>query len=134
MLLEVDSWVQNRARVDGEVERIMDGSGRVERGVLVRPISTGMNLISIVTRLLALDPGRDVSAVMVYDYSRDPAPLYVRRVESIEPSLDLTPLIRAGRGWGLSVGGKAQVVGMMVPRDQLESVRDKVLDLVEELI
>lgn len=139
MLLEVDSWVQNRARVDGEVEKIMEGSGWVERGVLVRPISTGMNLISIVTRLLALDPGRDVSVVMVYDQSRNPAPLYVRRVEGIDgdgvgPSLDLTPLIRAMRDWGYSAGGKAQVVGMMVPRDQLPSIRDRVLDLVEELI
>ena len=134
MLLEVDSWVQNKARVDREIEKIMTGDGWVDGQVLIKTISTRMNLISIVTRLLALNTGQDVSAVIVYDHSRDPSPIYVRRVDRVSPSLDLTPLIRLGREWGVSAGGKAQVVGMMIPRDELEPIREKILGLLEELI
>jgi hypothetical protein len=126
-LLSLEAW--NRGAT--EVERAMDD--QLERGperevgdVLVKTIDTPYLVISTAARRLVFGRENPVVVVVNMGYSEEEAQVYVRRTNQ----LDLAPLIPMMRGRGLSAGGKSEVLGTIVPRSDLESVLDEILDYI----
>jgi len=130
-LLEVDSWLANKEAVDKEFAKAMISDEQKRGEVVVKTISTDMHLTSLVARTTAKALRGKAKAVIVRNVSPANAPFYVR---ATAPGLDLAPLIEVGRSMGCSAGGKPEVVGMVVPRNQLEAVTETVLTALEALL
>lgn len=128
-LLEIQTWQANKEAVDQELERLMAASSKQRGNILIKTINTKMHLTSIVARKASLANHGDIKAVIVQNLERENTPFYIRRTRS---DLDLTPLIDLGRSQGYSAGGKPEVVGMIIPRNHIPDITERVIEYLEK--
>ncbi len=128
-LLRIDSWVENKKAVGAEIDRILGSDVENRNQVVVKTIDTEMHLTSIIARKKALqEKGRKI-AVIVRNMGHENARLYVRRTGNTP---NLIPLIKTARLKGYSAGGKPEVVGMVLPKGEVEKMTDVAIQYVEE--
>jgi hypothetical protein len=128
-LLGLPEWVEGNREVEralaGELER---GPETVSGGVLVKTIDTPYLVISTAARRLLRAREEPVVVVSNLGYSEEEVQVYVRR----KGDLDLAPLIGVMRARGYSAGGKGEVLGVILPREDLEWLLRRVADHVRE--
>ena len=127
-LLNNKTWRANKLAVDREMHKLMSEGHERHGAVAMRTIRTRMHLASIVARQMALQEAGRAKAVIVRNLWGESVTFYIRRAD---PQLDLTPFIALGQGMGYSAGGKPEVVGMIVPREDVSAVTAKVMDYLE---
>ncbi len=127
-LLDVGVWRRNKDRVDTELERLAGVEIRHKGDVAIKDIESGMHITSVVARRFAIDNAGSARVVIVRHYRHDNAIFYVRRTG---PEPDLVPVIGLARNRGYSAGGKPEVVGMVVPVDEVEPMTEQILRYME---
>ena len=126
-LLALEGWQEGNREVETALrEQLERGAETVVEGTLVKTIDTPYLVISTAARRLLRS--RDFSVVVVVNqgFSEEEVQIYVRRVGD----LDLAPLIGQLRQRGLSAGGKSEVLGVILPKDEVDGIMDGVLDFV----
>jgi single-stranded DNA-specific DHH superfamily exonuclease len=128
-LLELSEWVEGSQEVESALERELErGPETVTDGILVKTIDTPYLVISTAARRLLRTRDQPVVIVTNLGYSDDEVQAYVRR----KGELDLAPLIPVMRARGYSAGGKGEVLGVILPADELEWLVRRVMQFVSE--
>jgi hypothetical protein len=79
----------------------------------LKRIHTKFNIISTVTRKIAWDSGKD-TVVLNTGFFKDMDQIYVRSGKNLQP------LIQQGKMLGYRCGGKTEVLGAVVPKENTE--------------
>lgn len=128
-LLEVPEWREGNDEVEGALVRELErGPERVVDGTLVKTIDTPYLVISTAARRLLRTREETEVVVVNLGYSDEEVQVYVRR----RGDLDLAPLIPIMRQRGYSAGGKGEVLGVILPRDDLDWVLCSIRDFFAE--
>jgi hypothetical protein len=128
-LLLVPEWREGNDEVETALVRELErGPETVTEGVLVKTIDTPYLVISTAARRLLRTRDEMVIIVINLGYSDREVQVYVRR----KGPLDLAPLIPVMRGRGYSAGGKGEVLGVILPQDEMDWLLCNVMDYVRE--
>jgi len=128
-LLEVPQWQEGNLEVERALVRELErGPETVTDGILVKTIDTPYLVISTAARRLLRTREESEVVVVNLGYSLEEVQVYVRR----RGDLDLAPLIPVMRQRGYSAGGKGEVLGVILPRDDLERMLLSVFDHIKE--
>jgi single-stranded DNA-specific DHH superfamily exonuclease len=126
-LLETPEWAAGNHEVERALtEQMDDGAERVVGSTLVKDIDTPYLVISTAARRLIRHRDFPVVVVINRGYADREVQVYVRRLGG----LDLSPLIGRLRQRGLSAGGKSEVLGAIVPTDEVDEVVEGVLSFI----
>jgi hypothetical protein len=128
-LLELSEWLEGNAEVERALARELErGPETITDGTLVKTIDTPYLVISTAARRLLRTREEEVVVVVNLGYSEEEAQVYVRR----SGELDLAPLIPVMRGRGYSAGGKGEVLGVILPQEDVDWLLCSVLDYVKD--
>lgn len=122
-ILRQQAWKKNLVTLDAEVARWVKAPGEEVKGVCVKRISTKCNIISTVTRKVFWESKKDTVLVNT-GFFKNEDQVYVRSAKNLEV------LIRQGKEWGCKCGGKAEVLGAIVPKGMTETFVDRVISFL----
>jgi single-stranded DNA-specific DHH superfamily exonuclease len=126
-LLAVEEWREGNREVEVALQQQLErGAECVVGDTLVKTIDTPYLVISTAARRLVRTRGFPIVVVVNQGFSDDEAQIYVRHAGA----LDLAPLIGRFRDRGMSAGGKSEVLGVIVPKGEVDGVVEGVLDYV----
>ncbi len=128
-LLQLPEWRQGNEEVEQALVKELEmGPETVSEGVLVKTIDTPYLVISTAARRLLKSREEPVVIVVNIGYSDEEVQVYVRR----KGDLDLAPLIPVMRKRGYSAGGKGEVLGVILPQEDMDWLLCSVMDYVRE--
>jgi hypothetical protein len=113
-ILQNVRWKNNLVLLEKEIGQYIDAPGEEKQGVLLKRIHTKYNIISTVTRKVFWAAGTD-TVVVNTGFFKEMDQIYVRS------NKDMQPLIQQGNSLGFRCGGKAEVLGAVVPKEKTES-------------
>ena len=93
--------------------------------IIIKKMNTPYNIISTVTRKIAWSTGKNTVVINTGFYD-DKDQLYVRSKKNAEP------MIMRGKSLGLKCGGKKEVLGAIVPKEQTDSFLQEILDFLKK--
>jgi hypothetical protein len=112
-ILQNVRWKNNLVLLETEIAKFVDAPGEEKQGVLLKRIHTKYNIISTVTRKIFWKAGID-TVVVNTGFFKDTDQIYVRSKKNMQP------LIEQGKSLGFRCGGKAEVLGAVVPKQKTE--------------
>jgi single-stranded DNA-specific DHH superfamily exonuclease len=112
-ILQNVRWKNNLVNLEKEITKFVDVPGEEKNGVLLKRIHTKYNIISTVTRKVFWAVGKD-TVVVNTGFFKNMDQIYVRSKKNMQP------LIEQGKTLGLRSGGKAEVLGAVVPKEKTE--------------
>lgn len=121
-ILSNQQWQRNLEILDEEITEIMAEPPEELDGVLVKCLESSHNIISTVTRRIAWGSGRDTVVLNTGFFPLEDQ-MYVR-----SETRDMMTLISQAKKRGFYAGGKREVLGAIVPKEETESFLDDVLD------
>lgn len=127
-ILGNNEWNQNLRRIAEEIQSQLDAPHEEIRGVVLKRMNTGFNIISTVTRRLAWERGHDVVVVNM-GFFDDADQVYAR-----SKRINMEPMIREGKTFGFKVGGKKDVLGAVVPKDKTHPFVKKIVEFMNKKI
>lgn len=128
-LVGLDAWNRGNDEVERAlIEQLEHGPETEVGSTLVKTIDTPYLVISTAARRLVRTRDNPVVVVVNMGYSGGEAQVYVRRTGE----LDLAPMIPRMRERGLSAGGKSEVLGVIVPKPDLEDVMRDIFGYLDD--
>jgi single-stranded DNA-specific DHH superfamily exonuclease len=103
----------NLVLLEKEIVKYIDAPYEEKQNILLKRIHTKFNIISTVTRKIAWDSGKD-TVVLNTGFFKDMDQIYVRSGKNLQP------LIQQGKMLGYRCGGKTEVLGAVVPKENTE--------------
>jgi len=120
MILHNEQWKNNLSVLEKEITHFVDSSSEERSQVLLKRIHTKYNIISTVTRQIAWKTGKD-TVVLNTGFFKEMDQIYVRSKK------DLQPLIQQGKMRGYRCGGKKEVLGAVVPKENTETFLKEII-------
>jgi len=117
-------WNQNLNNLDSEMNRLLEDFGNEINGIFLKKINTTYNIISTVTRKIAWDSGKN-TVVVNTGFFDDKDQIYMRSKK------DAKPMIMRGKELGYKCGGKKEVLGAIVPKNQTDSFVKEIIDYLK---
>ena len=124
-ILQNKDWVKNLEAIDDEIIRVLYEPNPEISGITVKLFASKANIISTIARELSWKQGLDCVVVNT-GFFPDANQIYARSTRK-----DMAPMIKLGVIKGFSVGGKKDVIGAVVPKDDTE---EYVQDIVDYLL
>jgi hypothetical protein len=112
-ILNNEKWQKNLTNLNVAIEKQLHEAPEESNGILIKRMHTLYNIISTVTRRIAWETGK-TTVVVNTDFSEDFDQIYVRSNHPLEE------LIEKGKLLGFKCGGKREVFGAIVPKNQTE--------------
>ena len=129
----LDNKIWNKNLKDIEKEMVVQGNKPVKLidGIAIQEIDTKYNVISTLTRQLAWNSDSKVSIVANRGYFDREGQVYIRA-----GSLDvmLKPVIDLAQNNGYSAGGKREVAGIVLPKEDIDDFIIDVINVLKEII
>jgi hypothetical protein len=122
-ILRYQPWKKHLAELEDEISKWVGVSGEVRKGVCLKRISTKYNIISTVTRRVFWSLKTD-TVVVNTGFSKETDQVYVRSGKNLQG------LIEVGKSQGFKCGGKAEVLGAIVPKGKTEDFVSCVIDVL----
>jgi len=119
-ILNNETWNKNYTRLNEEIKNQLDQPVDEIKGIILKKMNTQYNIISTITRQVAWSSGKN-TVVVNTGFFKDMDQVYVRGKK------DAGPLIKRGKELGFKCGGKKEVLGAIVPKDQTDSYIDEIL-------
>ena len=114
-ILENKVWHQNLMNIEKEITYQCSMPVSALNGIHIQEIHTRYNIISTVTRKLAWNTVSIASIVINDGYFDTECQVYIR---AGSPGISLKPVIDLARGKGYSAGGKSEVAGVVLPKEE----------------
>jgi hypothetical protein len=121
IILEQRSWLDNLVKLDKTTSAFLSIPPELVNGVQLKVINTKFNIISKITRKLAWETGKD-TIVVNKGFFDNYAQVYVRSTRK-----NVEPLIALLTKKGFSVGGKKDVMGVLIPIDTIDLCIETIL-------
>jgi single-stranded DNA-specific DHH superfamily exonuclease len=135
MLLTIDSaedilsnrqWNENLTKLEGEIAKQLEKPTDETKNIVLKEINTPYNIISTVTRRIAWNTSKD-TLVINTGFFKNKDQIYVR-----SNKVNLQPLIVRGKTLGFRCGGKKEVFGAIVPKDQTCSFVKEITEFLDK--
>jgi len=123
-ILNNSIWNQNLTNLDNEMNKLLENYGEEINGTLLKKMDTQYNIISTITRRIAWDSGKN-TVVINTGFFNDKDQIYMRGKK------DAAPIIARGKELGFKCGGKKEVLGAIVPKNQTDSFLKEILDFLK---
>ena len=124
-ILEHPTWNANLAKLESEMKKQLAIPEQEIDGILIKRIDTPYNIISTITRRVAWDSGKN-TIVINPTYFPDKSQVYVRSTMNIEP------MIARGKELGFKCGGKKEVLGAIIPKEQTDGFVDEIISFLSK--
>jgi len=121
-IIENKKWRKRKEDIDKEIERAMNGEERRMGKVRLKKMDSPYNIISTVARKIW--DGKNYVVVVNHGFFRDKCQIYVRGENAI-------PLIKMAVEQGYVAGGKKNVMGAIVPKDECEEFVEKIIEVIK---
>lgn len=110
-ILENRKWIENKMKIENEIEKILSEEGKKVGNILIKEMDCKYNIISTIARKLW--EKNDYVIVVNWGYFDNDCQLYVR-------GNNVSFLIDTAKKRGYVAGGKKNVMGAIVPKDECE--------------
>lgn len=120
-ILNNQKWRKNKDTIDSEIEKALSAEEKKIKGITIKEISSKYNIISAVARK-AWDKESYV-VVINCDYFPEDCQVYVR-------GEDCTGLIKMAVGKGYVAGGKKNVMGAIVPKNEKDEFVNEIAEIL----
>jgi single-stranded DNA-specific DHH superfamily exonuclease len=124
-ILTNKDWIRNLEAIEDEIRRVLSEPTPEISGIAMKLFASKANIISNIARELSWKQGLDCVVVNT-GFFPDANQIYARSTRK-----DMVPMIKLGVLKGFSVGGKKDVIGAVVLKDETE---EYVQDIVEYLL
>ena len=129
-ILDNKEWHQNIEKLNQEIAYQSNMPVSSIGEISIQEINTKYNIISTLTRQLAWDSGSKVSIVLNRGYFDGEDQVYIR---AGSPDIVLEPLIDLAMEKGYSAGGKKEVVGVVLPKEDTDIFINEITDRLREM-
>jgi hypothetical protein len=123
-ILNNKKWNDNFNKLNQELERQLNMPHDEIDGIILKKINTSYNIISQLTRKVAWTSEKN-TVVINTGFFEDRDQIYVRGKKNAEP------LITRGKSLGFKCGGKKEVFGGIVPKEQTDSFLKEILEFLK---
>jgi len=123
-ILNNEEWNNNYEKLNQEITKQVDAPHDEINGIIFKKINTPYNIISTITRKVAWDSGKN-TLVINTGFFDDKDQIYMRSKK------DAAPIIKRGKALGFKCGGKKEVMGAIVPKDQTDSFVIEIIDFLK---
>lgn len=113
-------WKNNLTLLEKEIKRLSQSPSDDHQGVLLKTIQTKYNIISTITRRISWEQKKD-AIVINTGFFKDRDQIYIRSRKNLQP------LIEWGKSQGFQCGGKTEVLGAVLLKEQTN-------DFVQEIL
>ncbi len=121
-ILENEEWNENLNNLKEEIEKNIEITPAYEDdGIVLKKFHSKYNIISTITRDLAWSKGK-IAIVMNKGFFEDEDQIYIRNGKNLEEILE------KARERGYSAGGKKEVIGIVLPKEETEAFLSKILE------
>lgn len=120
-IMRNDLWKKRKERIESEIERALEKEEKRIGRVLIKEIDCPYNIISTVARKMW--NGKEYVVVVNSKYFKDKCQVYVRGENAI-------PLIKMAQERGYVSGGKSNVMGAIVPKEECEEFVEKIVEMI----
>ncbi|MCK5030764.1 MAG: single-stranded DNA-specific exonuclease, partial [Thermoplasmatales archaeon] len=123
-ILNNSKWNKNLKELNDEISKQLEKSTEEINGILFKKIHTKYSIISTITRQIAWKSGKN-TLVINTGFFDDMNEIYVRSSKNLEP------MIQRGKLLGFKCGGKKEVLGSIVPKEQTDSFVQELIDYLK---
>jgi len=123
-ILNNQKWNNNYNTLNQEMEKQLNMPENEINGTILKKIDTPYNIISTLTRKVAWSSGKN-TIIINTGFFDDRDQIYVRSKKNAEP------MIMRGKNLGFKCGGKKEVLGAIVPKNQSDSFIQEILDYLK---
>jgi len=130
-ILNNEAWNKNLRDINKEM--VDQGSKSVKQidGIAIQEIDTKYNIISTLTRQLAWNSDFKVSIVVNRGYFDTEGQVYIR---AGSPDVMLKPVIDLAQNNGYSAGGKKEVAGIVLPKEDIDDFIANGINILKNII
>ena len=123
-ILNNSKWNKNLTLLNDEISKQLEKPTEEINGLLFKKIHTPYSIISTITRTIAWESGKN-TLVINTGFFDDMDEIYVRSSKNLEP------MIQRGKLLGYRCGGKKEVLGSIVPKEQTDSFVQELIDYLK---
>lgn len=123
-ILNHSKWNKNLKELNNEISKQLKIPAEEINGILFKKIHTQYSIISTITRQIAWKSGKN-TLVINTGFFDDMNEIYVRSSKNLEP------MIQHGKLLGFKCGGKKEVLGSIVPKEQTDSFVQELIDYLK---
>ena len=116
---------ENYTKLNDELTKQLELPADEINGIILKKIDTPYNIISTITRKVAWSSGKN-TVVINSGFFDDKDQVYVRSKKNAEP------MIMRGKSLGFKCGGKKEVLGAIVPKEQTDSFVQEILEFLKK--
>jgi single-stranded DNA-specific DHH superfamily exonuclease len=120
-ILTNKTWNDNFTKLEKEIKNQLEKPANEIDGTILKKINTPYNIISTITRKVAWSSGKN-TLVINTGFFEDKDQIYMRSSKNAEP------MIKRGKDLGFKCGGKKEVLGAIVPKDQTDSFVEEIME------
>ena len=125
-ILGNEAWEINLIKLEEKLEKVLSEPPEKIDGVQVKRLHTPYAIISQVTRRLAWGTGKD-TVVVNTGFFEDQDQLYCR-----SNNVDMHKLIESAKEHGFNAGGKKDVIGAIIPKDETERFLAETIEYIKK--
>ena len=118
-----EKWRRNKETIDSEIDRALDARGVTENGITIKEMDSKYNIISAVARKMWKRDRKRYVVVTNCGYFPDDCQVYVRGDDCLK-------LIEVAVGRGYVAGGKKNVMGAIVPKNEKDEFVKEIVDMI----
>ena len=123
-IINHSKWNKNLQVLNDEISKQLNLPSEEINGLLLKKIDTPYSIISTITRQIAWNTKKD-TVVINTGFFNDSDELYVRSSKNLEK------MIQRGKDLGFKCGGKKEVLGSIVPKEQTDSFVQEILEFLK---
>ena len=123
-ILNNNKWNKNLKLLNTEISKQLEAPIEEINGLLFKKIHTKYSIISTITRQISWTTKKDTMVVNT-GFFPDSDELYVRSSKNLES------MIMRGKDLGFKCGGKKEVLGSIVPKDQTDSFVKEIIEFLK---
>lgn len=121
-ILEHTKWNNNLSKLDEEIKRQLSQPGETIDDIIIKKMNTPYNIISTITRKIAWTTGKNTIVINTGFFNNENQ-LYVRSTTK-----GLEPMIQRGKTLGYKCGGKKEVLGAIIPKNETDSFVSEIME------
>ena len=123
-ILNNKTWNENYTKLEEEMTKQLNMPDDEINGTLLKRINTTYNIISAITRKVSWKSGKN-TVVINTGFFNDRDQIYMRSNKNAEP------MIMRGKELGFKCGGKKEVLGAIVPKEETNSFVNEIIEFLK---
>lgn len=125
-IFQNEEWAMNLRRLEEKLETVLDEPPQNVDGIQVKVINTPYAIVSQVTRRIAWESEKEV-IVINKGFFEEEDQFYVR-----SNSVNMYGLIEIAKNYGYSAGGKTDVLGAVIPKEQTDEFLKETIEYLKK--